>query len=152
AQVRILSAPPKAEVKDLLQNTVIGRTPVTLKLKASRTARQFELHLKGHVDSVIEIVPDRETIQVSEKLERGTGRKEPTPAVTPPGKVELPGTGSSEPPGIKVPSPPDGTGSAVAPPPAPPAQPATPPDDDCGDPPCLKRDPSRPGGGSGSAS
>ena len=151
AQVRILSAPPKAEVKDLLQNTVIGRTPVTLKLKASRTARQFELHLKGHVDSVIEIVPDRETVQVSEKLERGTGRKEPTPAVTPPGKVELPGTGSSEPPGIKVPSPPDGTGSAVAPPPAPPAQPATPPDDDCGDPPCLKRDPSRPGGGSGSA-
>jgi len=159
AQVRILSVPADAVVKNLTQNKVIGHTPFSFKLKPSRTPRQFELHRKGYIDSVIEIVPDREKIETTERLERGTGRKEPRPPVQPPpGKVELLGTGSgsaaTDPPSIKplAPDTPDPAVKPPAPPPAPPTH-TTPTDDDCGDPPCLKRDPSRPGGGgSGSGS
>jgi serine/threonine protein kinase len=143
AQVRILSVPPGADVKDLTLDKVIGRTPFSFKLKPSRTARQFELHRKGYFDSVLEIMPDREKIEATVKLERGAGRKDPRSPVGSAGKTEPPPT---EPGDLKVPLPGDGSGSAVKQ-----TTPPPPPDDDCGDPPCLKRDPSRPPAG-GSAS
>jgi hypothetical protein len=148
--VRILSVPPGADVKDLTLDKVIGHTPFSFKLKPSRTARQFELHRKGYLDTVIEIVPDRERIDATEKLERGAGRKEPTPPVTP-GKTEpSPGpTPPTEPGDLKVPLPNDGS-AAPAKHTAPPGPPG-PGDDDCGDPPCLKRDPSRPASGGSAA-
>jgi serine/threonine protein kinase len=150
AQIRILSVPSGADVKDLTLDKVIGHTPFSFKLKPSHAARQLELHHKGYIDAVIEIVPDREKIEVNEKLERGAGRKPPKPQVVQPGK-ELPGPGSgsaaADPPSIKPLAPADGPDGAVKPAtPPPPTPPVPPPDDDCGDPPCLKRDPSRPGG------
>jgi hypothetical protein len=147
AQVRILSVPAGADVKDLTLDKVIGHTPFSFKLKPSRTARQFELHHKGYLDAVIEVVPDREKIETTEKLERGTGRRERRPPIGTAGKIEPTTPGAIE-PETKGPLPPaEGPGSAVKPPTPPP-----PTDDDCGDPPCLKRDPSRLPAGSGSAS
>jgi hypothetical protein len=156
AQVRILSTPSGADVKDLTLNKVIGHTPFSFKRKPSQNPRQFELHYKGYIDAVIEVIPDHEKLEVNEKLERGAGRKPPKlQVVGPPGKVELPSTGSgsasTDPPGIKPLDGPDTTVKPATPPTPPPAPPGPPADDDCGDPPCLKRDPSRPAGGSGSA-
>jgi serine/threonine-protein kinase len=149
AQVRILSVPAGADVKDLTLGKVIGHTPFSFKLKPSRTARQFELHHKGYIDTVIEVVPDREKIETTEKLERGAGRKEPRPPVGSGGKTEpTPGpTPPTEPGDLKVPLPGDGSGSAAPVKHTTPPGPPGPGDDDCGDPPCLKRDPSRPASG-----
>jgi len=160
AQIRLDSIPAGAEVKDLASGKVIGRTPFPFKVRPSRIGRQFALHRKDYVDAVVELVPDRPTIEYTEKLERGTGRPaivhsvpdpgvKPSPisssATTKPEPGAKPDTG---PAGTATRPEPAGTGSAAVKP----ATPAAPPDDDCGDPPCLKADPSRPRGGSGSAS
>jgi serine/threonine protein kinase len=154
SHLRITSV-PQADVTDLATGKVLGRTPFTVKVHPSRTARQFELRAKNYVATVVELVPDREEIKHHEVLEKGAGHKviPSAPAARPD-----PGTGSAAvaPPGLK-PDP----GAPIAPVPAvvkpeplkpePVAKPPAPPSDDCGDPPCLKADPSRPGGGSGSA-
>jgi hypothetical protein len=138
AQIRLDSVPPGADVKDLSIGAVIGRTPLTFTVPASRAPRQFAVHHKDYVDAVVELVPDREVIDDTEKLRRGSSTSPPVvhrPA--PPARPEA-----------AAPSPP------VTPPPDPAAAPAAPPkspDDDCGDPPCLKQDPSRTVG-AGSAS
>ena len=148
SHIRITSVPP-ADVTDLATGKVLGRTPFSVKLHPSRTARQFELRAPSYVATVVELVPDREEIKHHEVLEKGAGHKVTAPK-PPPGKgsaveppvVKTPGTPAVEPPVIKpeVPKEP-----VVKPPVAPGG-------DDCGDPPCLKADPSRPaGGGSGSA-
>jgi serine/threonine-protein kinase len=137
SQIRIDSSPTGADVKDLTNGKVIGHTPFSFKLRPSHTPRQFELHRKGYIDAVVEVVPDREKLDSTEKLERGTGRKPPPPP-PPPQKDQA-----------QVPSaPPTPTDKPAAP--VEPTKPPVPPkaDDDCGDPPCLKADPSRAGSGS----
>ncbi len=134
AEIRLDSVPSGADVTDLTSGKVIGRTPLPFKVRPSHAARQFELHRKDYVDTVIELIPDREKVDRTETLERGAGRRIPPvrPTAPPPAKPEV-ATPTTPPP--------------VAPelPAAKPAVPVTAPDDDCGDPPCLKKDPSRPG-------
>ena len=133
AQIHIDSTPSGAEVKDLTTGAVIGHTPFSFSVPASRTARQFALHRKDYVDAVVELVPDRATVEYTEQLRRGS---------------------SAGPPVVHPPRPARPEPAATAPDPAtavaPAVRPATPPADDCGDPPCLKNDPSRPGAGSAS--
>jgi serine/threonine-protein kinase len=157
SHIRIDSQPP-AEVTDLALGKVIGRTPFRVKVRPSRTPRQFELHAKNHVASIVELIPDREHIEHVEKLERGAGRKvspnaRPVPKPDPDRGSAVPAV---DPPVIKPdPTTPVPTTPAVDPPVIkadPIAKPPVPgPDDDCGDPPCLKADPSRPGSGGATA-
>ncbi len=142
-QIRLDSVPHGAEVKDLTNGHVLGRTPFSFKVKPSRTARQFGLHRKGYADVVVELIPDREKIEDSEKLARGTGRtatvvhKPPSaggsaaatpeapeaPVVTPeppaaPGPV---GSAAAKP--VESPAAPGPAGSTAAKPAEPPAAP-----------------------------
>jgi len=150
AQIRIDSKPSGADVQDLTNGTLIGHTPFTLKVPSSRTARQFALHRKGYVDTVIELVPDRPQIRHTEKLVRAprgaTAGHPPTAPRVPSSIPAAPGpdatvheAGSA---GPVPPEPAAPAGSAAAKP--------KPADDDC-EPPCLKADPSRQGGADGSA-
>jgi hypothetical protein len=142
AQIRLDSKPRGADVQDLTNGTLIGHTPFTFKVQPSRTARQFALHRKNYVDTVVELIPDRPQIAHTEKLvrlPRGSAAGRPTDARVPP-----PPSGSA--------APPDTTGHTTEP--AVPAGSAagkpSGPDEDC-EPPCLKADPSRQGGVDGSA-
>ena len=158
-----IDARPQADVTDLAIGKVIGHTPFTVKVRPSRTARQFELHARNYVNTVVEIVPDREHIEHLEKLEKGAGKK----VVQPTGKPEVkpddgpvlkvdPNHAAPQPdvPAIKPdvpavkPDVPAVKPEPTAQKPEVPKPPARPVDDDCGDPPCLKHDPSRPPGGS----
>jgi serine/threonine-protein kinase len=153
--IKIESVPSHADVTDLASGKVLGKTPFTARIKPSRTARQFELRAKGYMATVVELVPDREKVDHKETLEKGAGTKV-VPAKVPDGKPpELkPGVPETK-PDVKVPdtkpetrpevpeTKPDVKVPEVKPPEVkPPAK----PDDDCGDPPCLKADPSRPNG------
>jgi serine/threonine-protein kinase len=137
AQIRLDSIPSGAEVRDLTSN-VVGKTPFAVSVPSSRVARRFALHRKDYVDTVVEIVPDRPKIEHRETLERGTSiPSTPVPSKqTAPAKTDPP---PLQPPPLPLPAP-----AAPTTPPAP----SIPTDDDCGDPPCLKADPSRPGLGS----
>ena len=124
-QIRLDSAPSHADVKDLARDLVVGTTPFTFSLPSSHTARQFGLHRKGYIDAVIEIVPDREKIEYTEKLERGAAdapavvhRATEAPA---PGLPTRPATPSAA--SDSVPPPP---ARPVPSPTAPPVPPATP--------------------------
>ncbi|HEY0476706.1 MAG TPA: protein kinase [Kofleriaceae bacterium] len=160
-QIRLDSAPSHTEVRDLASGKVLGQTPFSFTLPSSRTARQFVLHRKGYVDAVVEIVPDREKIEYTEKLEKGAAtqpavvhqatapatrpppaRPEPPVLRPDPARPEPPATRPEpavvkpEPPVLK-PAPP-----TTRPDPVPPAT----PDPDMIN---LKPDPSRSGSGSG---
>jgi serine/threonine-protein kinase len=163
AQIRLDSAPRGAEIKDLSSGKVIGKTPLSFGLTASRAPRQFALHHRDYVDAVVEVIPDRERIEYTEKLERGSAtapvvhqadptrppsaRPDPTrppgqvPSSGSPGPSGTPGAGSDV-PEIK-PAPPAGRPETA--PPRPPA----PGDDDSIQ---LKPDPTRLGNGSGQGS
>jgi hypothetical protein len=152
AQIRLDSKPPGADVKDLTNGTLIGHTPFTFKVRPSRNARQFALRRKDYVDAVVELVPDRQTIDVTEKLVRTPSgsaavRPGPDPRRPPPptgsAAARPAATVHTSEPAVPVkPEPPVPAGSAAGKP--------KPADDDC-EPPCLKADPSRPGGAEGSA-
>jgi serine/threonine-protein kinase len=152
ARIRIDSVPSRAEVRDPATGTLLGRTPFAFTLPASHVARQFALHHKDYVDAVVEIKPDREKIEYTEKLERGAPGQppvvHPADATHPP--TPRPGTPEIKPlPGPGVPAPqtppvPPGT-PEIKPPP----RPATPPPPDDDSIPTLKPDPSRAGSGSG---
>jgi len=161
AQIKLDSIPHGAEVKDLANDHVLGRTPFSFKVKPSHTARQFGLHRKGYGDVVVELVPDRDKIEYSEKLARGAAHTSTVVHKPPP----IGGSAAATPPAPEAPvvtpepaAAPVPAGSAAAKPPEPaaapvpagsaPAKPAKPPDEDC-DPPCLKADPSRPGSAGG---
>jgi eukaryotic-like serine/threonine-protein kinase len=134
SRIRLETNPPGAEVKDLATGQVMGRTPLPFKLRPSRVGRQFGLHLKDYLDTVVELVPDRPTIEHTEPLERGAGKAPVVRRVSDPNAKVPP-----------VPAPGSDAPVAAGTPPAPPPPPQPPPrlDDDCGDPPCLKPDPSR---------
>jgi serine/threonine-protein kinase len=154
SEIRLDSTPPGAEVKDLTSDKVIGRTPLPFKVRPSRTARQFALHRRDYVDAVVELVPDRPRIEYTEKLERGTGAPAVIHRAGEPALKPLPTAGSkpdaTRPDTTRPDATKPDTAAAGKPEPAarPARPPAPPPDDDCGDPPCLKRDPSRLPGGS----
>jgi hypothetical protein len=165
AQIRLDSTPRGAEIKDLSSGKVIGKTPLSFGLTASRAPRQFALHHRDYVDAVVEVIPDRERIEYTEKLERGSAsapvvhqadptrppspRPDPTrppgqvPSSGSPGPSGTPGAGSDV-PEIK-PGPPAGRPET-----APPRPPAPAPGDD--DSIQLKPDPTRLGNGSGQGS
>jgi serine/threonine-protein kinase len=147
AQIRLDSAPTGAEVRDLTSNAVIGRTPFSFTVPASRNARRFALHRKDYLDAVVELIPDRPEIKYSEKLERGKSIPGVAPVVsrpTAPSAPQTPATPALQAPPLQAPpvAPTTPAVTPPAPPAPPPAAPAK-PDDDCGDPPCLKADPSR---------
>ena len=121
---------------------VIGHTPLSFSVPASRTAREFVLHRKDYVDAVVELVPDRATATYTEQLRRGASASTRGVHTLPPATPAHPA------PAATAPTAPDPATSLA---PAAPA-PAKPPTDDCGDPPCLKTDPSRPSAVAGSAS
>jgi serine/threonine-protein kinase len=171
ARIRLNSSPPRAEVKDLTNGTLIGRTPFTFKVQPSHNARQFGLHRKGYIDAVVELIPDRQRIEHTERLVRGastrkaepaTPRTEPTPPKTDPTPPKPDPTPPKPDPTPPKPDPTQQAGSpALKPDPAPttpdptppkpePVKPSKPPDDDC-EPPCLKADPSRAGSAGSSA-
>ena len=153
ARIRLDSVPKGAEIRDPATGHVFGRTPFAFTVPASHVPRQFALHHRDYVDAVVEIKPDREKIEYTEKLERGTPGQppvvHPADATHPP----PPRTGTPEvrpPPGPGVPepqTPPASPGTPEIKPPPPRPAPPPPPDDDSI--PTLKPDPSRAGSGSG---
>jgi serine/threonine-protein kinase len=144
AEIRLDSKPPGADVQDLTNGTLIGHTPFTFKVRPSRNPRQFALHRKDYVDTVVELVPDSPQIDYTEKLVRtpsgsAAGRPPADPRVPPP----TPGSAAPRPDAtVHTAEPAVPAGSAAGKPSA--------ADDDC-EPPCLKADPSRQGGADGSA-
>jgi hypothetical protein len=159
ARIRIDSVPPRAEVRDPATGTLLGRTPFAFTLPASHVPRQFALHHKDYVDAVVEIKPDREKIEYTEKLERGAPGQPPvvhpadatrstrprpgTPDVRPPPGPGVPGPQTS-------PAPPGPPASPGTPEIKPPPRPAPPPPGDDDTVPTLKPfDSSRAGSGSG---
>ena len=162
AQIRLDSVPHGAEITDLSTGKVIGKTPLSFALTASHAPRQLALHHRDYVDAVVEVIPDRERVEYTEKLERGSAttpvvhqadptrppspRPDPTrppsqvPSSGPPGPSGTPGAGGDV-PEIK-PGPPAGRPET-----APSRPPAAPPGDD--DSIQLKPDPTRLGNGSG---
>jgi hypothetical protein len=144
AQIRLDSNPRGADVKDLASGTLIGRTPFTLKVRPSHNPRQFGLHRKKYVDAVVELVPDRQNIEHTETLVRGTASGHVRSGTDP--NLKPPASGSATKPG---PTPPADSPSPKADPSSQkaeptPIKPPKPPDDDC-EPPCLKADPTRAG-------
>jgi serine/threonine-protein kinase len=142
AQIRLDSVPSGAEVRDLTSNAVIGKTPLPFSVPSSRVARRFALHRKDYVDAVVEIVPDRPKIEHREPLERGTSIPGTPPVASKPAASAKTDSPPVQPPPVQPPLAPAAPTTA----PGVPAAPKS--DDDCGDPPCLKADPSRPGRGS----
>jgi hypothetical protein len=163
-QIRLDSAPSKADVLDPASGKVIGHTPFSFTLPASHKPRQFGLHRGGYVDALVEIVPDRPKIEYTEPLERGAATSRPpvvhhattpttptTPTssdtpVTRPGEIKPPpGEIKSPPAEIKPPpgeiKPPPGE---IKPPPGEIKPPPKRPEDEIE----LKADPSRAGSGS----
>jgi hypothetical protein len=137
--VHLNSIPANAEVIDLEKSRKLGRTPLTLKIPGSNTSRQFQFVLKGYSDAIIELTPNKEKLEYTEKLEKGVSGTTPvihnagsgsgSAAKLPPG----PGSGSGS-----------GSGSAVVTPPPPVKIDAGTPVDDCPELPCgIKDDPSR---------
>jgi serine/threonine protein kinase len=159
ARIRLDSTPSHAEVHDPATGKLLGHTPFAFTLPASHVPRQFALHYKDHVDAVVEIIPEKDKIDITEPLERGAPGQPPVvhPA-DPTRRRPPPGPGTPEvrpPPGPGVPGlqpspgPPasPGTPEIKPPPAAAPPRPAPPPEDDTV--PTLKPDPSRAGSGSG---
>jgi hypothetical protein len=111
-QIRIDSVPSHAEIKDLASGTV-GRTPFSFTVPSSHTARQFRLRHKDYVDAVVELIPDREKIEFTQKLDRG-----PTDAPAAVHHETEPGPTGKPEPTVRPPVPP--TTPSTLPPPAPP--------------------------------
>ncbi|HEY0195806.1 MAG TPA: protein kinase [Kofleriaceae bacterium] len=147
SQLRLESQPAGAEVVDVASGKLIGRTPITLKVAPSHDGRQFEIRARGYVSSVVELVPDKASVGVNEKLEKGSGHKlvpaASKPAADPAAKPE-PATEPVTRPGPE----PEAKLPEVKPPEAKPeVKPDTRPKPDDDDMIQLKQDPSRAGSG-----
>ena len=161
AQIHLESVPAGAEVREIPSGKVIAHTPATLKVRASHKPVQFTLHRKDYADAIVELVPDRERFDHSEKLSRlGAAAPPVVPPPNDPGTKPRPGSGAP----VDVPATkPDVPATKPDVPATKPDVPATKPDVPATKPPVpdddimpsLKSDPSRPGhaaGGSGSGS
>jgi eukaryotic-like serine/threonine-protein kinase len=119
--IKLDSEPHGAKIVDLTSQATLGKTPLTFRLHGSQTPRQFGLSLRGYGDTVIELVPNRERIEYTEKLEKGASTVQtvrvPDPVLKKP--PPLAGSGSA-------PTPEAGSGSAAPPDEEPPAKKETP--------------------------
>jgi len=96
------SKPRGADIVDLANKTVVGKTPLSFNLTPAHTTRQFALRFKGYNDAVFEVVPNKAKIDHSEKLVRGAG------GTTPVGSAGSAGSAVVRPPdGSNTPTPVD---------------------------------------------
>jgi serine/threonine protein kinase len=130
AMVKFDSTPKGAEVTDMTTGSKF-KTPQTVKLAGSRTGRQFKYTLKGYGDAIIEVVPDKENVDATETLVKGSTAVVKVGT----GSAKLPPVGSAGSAGCAtvVVTPP--TGSAK-PPEVPKIDAGTPAIDDCPELPC----------------
>jgi serine/threonine-protein kinase len=131
SEVKLFSVPAGAEITDLTTNKKYGKTPKTLKVPGSHTARQFQFVLRGYSDAIVELTPDREKIEYTEKLEKGLSGTPPVVKQVGSGSATVArpsaGSGSAVPVGsAKVPDPPPADAGVAV------------PVDECDDPPCIK--------------
>ncbi len=154
-KIKIDSKPHGAEVADGTGRT-LGRTPITLDLKAARTELSFSLRLRGYGDTLVALVPDQDLAYVAD-LEKGVAGGPPKRQTVP---TTAPNTPAPTTPVTSPPPPTPGEGSARTVAPTEPGPVTTPtvtpvptpvvptaPTDDCpGDEPCLKQMPSEHGG------
>jgi hypothetical protein len=143
--VRLDSRPRGAQIKDVASGRVLGKTPARLKMVGSHEPRTIALSKRGYSDAILEVVPNREHIEYTEKLERGASGTTVRRTVPDPGIKPAPESGSA--------ATPADTGTPVTRPDGPVTRPDTPaagsaastgsaakrPEEDCpGDDPCLK--------------
>jgi hypothetical protein len=111
---------------------------VTLNIKGSHDTLTFNLHLNGYGDALVDLTPDQDG-NFTAKLDKGGGGsavRQTVPTKNPNtgsgGAVTRPdsGSGTSKPPDAGSASKPPDTGSGTKPPP---------PEDDCVDLPCVKK-------------
>ncbi len=132
-EVTLDTTPHGAKIIEVKTNKVWGKTPKTLRMSGSHDARQFQFSLRGYSDSIFEIVPNKEKVEYSEKLQRGAagtvikhvGSANPVHANPNPNKGSNGGPVTSP---ITHPDTPKDAGAPVQ----------RPPGDDCDDPPCIK--------------
>jgi hypothetical protein len=169
SRIKLDSLPSGAEIRDPATGKSLGHTPLQFTIPASHTARQFELRRKDYVSAIVEIVPELDKIEYTEKLERGAGAAAPVvhrataatrptasapPPATPPATPTAPAVAStppSPPPTAEIKPDPAAAKPEIKEPPAPkpPTAPSAPSDSDAI---LLKPDPSRTGAGTGSGS
>ena len=128
-KIKLITKPKGASVTDMARNFKFpNKTPVTLQSVGSRKTVSFLIHLDGHVDAIVDLVPDKDLEYVVD-LEKGEAGAAPKRQTVPSGPVTKPGPGSGSAKAV-----PD-AGSASKPPDTKPPD-TKPPDDDCPDPPC----------------
>jgi hypothetical protein len=89
------SKPRGAKVIDLATNQTLGKTPTSFEIPGSKTPRQFKFELRGHGDSIVELVPDRAKIEYAKTLVKGAAASDvvthvPSPTTRPPDPVTKP--------------------------------------------------------------
>ncbi|MBA3540971.1 MAG: protein kinase [Deltaproteobacteria bacterium] len=147
-EIHLDSQPQKADVFDVVNNRVWGKTPLGFTVPGSTATRTFILRKAGYSDMVIELIPNRPKIDYSEKLVKGAAGTTVTKRVPDPNTATVkqdgsaakpPETGSAtKPPETGSAAKPPETGSAAKPPdPKPDPKPDCPPDEF----PCLKEMP-----------
>ncbi|MGN6110233.1 MAG: serine/threonine-protein kinase [Kofleriaceae bacterium] len=134
--LRLDSVPPRAEIRDLMLDKVLGRTPMTLTVEPSHEIRRYTLTLKGYGDALIELRPNQATMEHVARLEKGVAGAPVRHGGTSPGPGAGSGAGSGSATAPRQ-TPDAGSGTpASKPPDVPKHQPS--PDDDCPELPCLK--------------
>jgi hypothetical protein len=130
--ITVTTDPKGAKViDDANPSTVWGTTPTTFSIPGSTTPRRFRLALKGYGETTLELIPNRATIELNQKLVKGA---KPAVVVTqpaPPPASPIAGTPVTRPADTTTApvttSPPAQTGSATPaatePKPAPPSEP-----------------------------
>jgi len=131
-KIKLITTPKGAEVTDIGRKlTFPNKTPVTLQTAGSRDVISFLIHRTGYIDTIVDLVPDKDLEYVVE-LEKGDSGAAPKREKVPSGPVTkpIPGEGSAK-------KPPD-AGSASKPPDTikPDAGVAKPPEEDCPELPC----------------
>jgi hypothetical protein len=163
SRIKLDSLPSGAEIRDPATGKSLGRTPLQFTIPASHTPRQFELRRKDYVNAIVEVVPELDKIEYTEKLERCAAAAAPVvhhatlPAKPATDKPAAPAASAA--PVASAPTPPtpeikpdpaiarpEIKEPPVARPPAPPAAPAASDSDAI----LLKPDPSRAAGSGGS--
>ncbi|MCX5744233.1 MAG: serine/threonine-protein kinase [Proteobacteria bacterium] len=147
-EIHLDSTPQGADVFDVANNSIAGKTPLGFKIPGSLATRRFTLKKKGYSDLIIELVPNRPKLDYTEALTKGAAGTTVVKTIPP---LPTVGAGSGKPDvgsgAVTVPDagsatvkPDPGVGSAVKPPDvgsAKPPEPDCPPDEF----PCLKKMP-----------
>ncbi len=144
--INLDSLPQGATVVELATGKPVGKTPLTLHVPGSHTARQYMFQLRGHGDQPLELVPDHGPIDFTMPMKKGAGSGPPLHVPGTIAKHQEPGPGPGSAAVTTVPvTHPDGADSDASKPETKPATKpdAKKPDHDCSDddPPCLKQFP-----------